>query len=59
MEGQACNTSSSNEVTLDSSYGWEDTKIGLNSGFGIMVLCPVSTLFEACFVVSDIRASPK
>ena len=24
---------SSKEVTVDSSYSWEDTKIGLNSGF--------------------------
>ena len=30
---------SSNEVTLNSSY-WRNTETGLNSGFGIVMVCP-------------------
>ena len=33
-------TASSNRVTFNSSYSWEHTKLGLNSGFGIVVVCP-------------------
>ena len=33
-------TEGSNEVTRISSYCWEYTKVGLNSGFGIILICP-------------------
>ena len=33
-------TASSNEVTLNSSYFWESTKMDLNSGFGNSVIWP-------------------
>ena len=29
----------SNEVTLNTSHCWEYTKMGFNSGFGIIVIC--------------------
>ena len=32
---------SSKEVTMNSSYCWENTKTGLNSGSGIIVICPL------------------
>ena len=38
MSGQII--ASSSEVALDSSDCWTYTKIGLNSGFGITIICP-------------------
>ena len=37
---------SSEELTLSSSYCWEDTKTGLRKGFGIIVTCPCSGIRE-------------
>ena len=31
---------SSNEVTFNSNYGWEDSKTGFNSGFLTILICP-------------------
>ena len=36
----------SNEVTLKSSYVWEYSKLGLNSEFGIIVICSASILLN-------------
>ena len=38
---------SSSEVTRNSSYCWEYTKIGLKSGFGIIVICPVKQMLSS------------
>ena len=36
-------TASSNEVTLNYSYCWEDPKTGPHSGLGIFVICPAAS----------------
>ena len=33
-----------NEVTLHSSYCCKNIKVGLNSGLGIIAICPLQTL---------------
>ena len=44
----------SSNVTLESKYFWEDTKIGLSSGFGIIVSSP-ATAVASTITVSIVR----
>ena len=39
MKVQLVTLNSSDEVTFTSSHCWEYTKMGLTSGFGIMISC--------------------